>query len=261
MNTYYRIRHTRRPGRRTLLAVTAAVVVLFALDLLSGGVIRGQIRTIAATIFRGADVVAAPAVEGVFTTRGSLVSQNAALRSRVAALEDLVASREVLRAENEELRQLTRLAERSTKGIAARIISSVSASPYGTFLINAGREEGVVQGSLVQTAGGFVIGRVADVAANSSLVSAIFAPSASIEAVVAGAQTTLVGEGGGNAQAQVPRTLNVRAGDIAYAPSLAGRPVGMVGRVASSSASAAQSLYLRIPTNLSAVRIVYVTPL
>lgn len=260
MNLY---RQNKSPNRR-LLAATALVIFLFIVDVLTGGSIRHSVRGGAVVVARWTSRVGASIVgSGIFATRASLEAQNRALAEELAQFEERAGGYEALRLENEQLRALVHLVENSpdgVQGVTAPIVSSVRSSPYGTFLIGAGASDGIARGSFVLTSGGFVVGKVTDTGAYTSVVAEIFAPGASIEGIVGGAAVSLVGSGGGNARAKVPRALSISVNQPVVAPELGARPIGIVGSIASSSASASQDIFIVLPVNLSSLEYVYILP-
>ncbi len=260
MNSY---RQNKSPNKR-LLAVTALVIFLFLLDVMTGGSIRHRLRGGVVVMAGWSRRVGQSIVgTGLFATRASLEVQNRSLAEELAQFEERAGGYEALRAENEELRAFVRLSESlssAAQGVTAPVVSSARTSPYGTFLIGAGVEEGITPGSLVLTSGGFVVGKVTDVGKHTSVVTEIFAPGASVETVVGGAPFPATGSGGGNARVKVPRALTVKVQDSVVAPELGQRPVGIVGSIASSSASASQEVFIVLPVNISSLKYVYILP-
>jgi cell shape-determining protein MreC len=232
-------------------------VCIVLIDVFTGGFIRAHVQTAASFVWNtGVTISRSTTGNGYFTSHRKLAGENDNLRQQLARLEERAASYEVLYAENAALRGLLNLAQ-TERGITAPIVSSMSASPYGTFLIGAG-ERDVVSGDLVMSEGGFVIGRVADVSATTALVREVFASEASIDVRIAGASVVAEGHGGGNARAKVPRGVALAVGDAVVAQSLGGRAVGVVGSIESDQASAEQTVYIRLPLNLSSLSFVYV---
>ncbi|MDP2649090.1 MAG: rod shape-determining protein MreC [bacterium] len=255
MDRYYR---APKRGRRRIVAATALIILILIADVVSGGYVRGQVRLIASAVSGwGSALIRGIASTGFLQSSASLKAENRALQAQVARLSERVASAEATKQENDVLRELARLAI-ETRGITAPIISSVGASPYGTFLIGTGGSD-IVSGDMVLTEGGFVVGIVSDVHDSTALVSEIFSPGNSIDASLGGAYVRVEGRGGGNAHADVPRDLPVGVGDIVVAPGFGQRPIGIVGAVASTSASASQDVYLHLPSALSALSFVYVS--
>ncbi len=253
-----------KSGRNKLLAATCIVIAIYTLDLLTQGAIRKQVHAGTAAVSRWAAGAAEVVVgSGLLSSRRSLESQNRSLLQQLAQAEERVFSHGALKAENDILRALVHMVGSATSasmagGVTAPIVSSVRSSPYGTFLIGAGSEDGITSGSIVLTSEGYVIGVVGTVGAHTAVVSEIFAPGATIDAVLNGASVVVRGSGGGNAHVKVPRQMAVEIGDPVVAPQFGQRAVGLVGEVASSSASASQDVYIRLPTSLSSLRYVYV---
>lgn len=244
--------------RRRLIFATVIVVIVFAADFLSGGMIRGVLRSVTSTIWsavsRAEERVMA---NGFFSSRAQLASANAALQAQITQYQGKLAAADATAAENEQLRTLSHLVAQSP-GITAPVISSVRTSPYGTFLIGAGSADGVEKGALVQSGDGYVIGKVSDTSARTALVDQLFAPRQTVETQIAGVPVTLSGEGGGNAIGRAPRGAKISVGDVVTAPSMGGKPIGIVGSVTSDAADAFSAVEVRAPANFTTLRFVYV---
>ena len=253
-----------KSGRNRLLVVTVLVILIFAADFVLGGALRNKLHAGAAIASRWVGSAGDSIIgSGFFSSRRSLESQNRSLSEKLAQFEERAASYEALRSENDSLRALVHMVGSSTaatseRGVTAPIVSSVRSSPYGTFLIGAGSADGIATGSIVLTSSGFVVGVVGIVGAHTAVVTEMFSPGGSVEAALRGAPVSILGSGGGNAQAKVPRGLSVGIGDAVVVPAFGQRPIGIVGNIASSSASASQDVYIRLPVNLSSLRYVYV---
>jgi len=250
-------------GRRMLLFATIVVVLVFGLDMLTGGWMRSIARGAGSVIWTsGASIGTTLAGTGLMSSRRALARENQALRQEVAQLRAQAASYQVLRQENDSLRALVRLAN-AAHGITAPITSSVLASPYGTFLIGAGIQNGIKKGGLVlagEERGSFVLGQVSEVRAKSALVTLVFAPNSIIQATISGASVDVEGQGGGNARAEAPRGLAIAVGETVFAAQFGGRAVGVVGSVESDHARAFQKVYMGLPVSLAALQYVYVIP-
>jgi cell shape-determining protein MreC len=230
-----------------------------------GGLLRDQLHAGSAQVsLWGERVGSVLKASGMFSSRRALQSKNELLSQRLAELEERAAAYAVVQSENEALRTLVRVVGTTTNqglsGVTAPIVSSLRSSPYGTFMIGAGAGDGIVRDSIVLTNGGFVVGIVSDTSVHTAVVTEIFSPQASFETLIGGALVTAQGRGGGNARAQVPRGLSINPGDAVIAPALGQRAIGIVGAVASSSASASQDVYIRLPINLASLQYVYIIP-
>jgi cell shape-determining protein MreC len=258
-------------GRRRLWIATFIVIVLFAIDLVSGGAVRGAIRDgiadISLVVRRiGSNISAS----GFFTSKASLAAENQSLEAQVAALQEQAALSNALQAQVATLSSMTHLAATSD-GVTASVASSFIASPYGTFIIGAGSDEGITTGAIVLSddvtdaeaniAGeGVVVGTVSDVSAHTATVSEIFAPDHSVDALLDGAPISVKGSGGGNATADAPNGIPVQQGDAVTAPEFAGRVIGIVGHVDANPSNAAIAVSIGSPVNLASMQYVFVVP-
>lgn len=264
MKNSYQQNNTRGT-RRILIVVTIIVLSILALDTISRGSIRAFVQASGSRVWSaGANVASAVSGSSFLVSRESLIQENSSLKSELALLQLRMMQLVILENENATLRSLVPIAE-SARGIAAPIISSTTASPYGTFTVGAGSGDGIAIGDAVVAASqegrGFVVGKVSDVAVHHALVEQLFAPDASIEALIHEAPVTLEGRGGGNARTEAPRALSVASGDVVISPSVHGMAIGVVGNVLSDPANAYQTVYVGLPVSLATLSLVYVVPI
>ncbi len=245
-------------GRRRLFFITLLVLCILALDILSGGKIRTALRQTAAPLWPiGHALWSAVANTEYFSTRAALEQQIGSLRQQLADAQEQAAAYASLKQQYDALSQLTHLAQNAS-GVSARIISSLSSSPYGTFLIGAGSANGIVQGALVLDGADFAIGEVSDVGKSTALVKTVFAPGNKVAVTIDGASATLGGQGGESGEADVPQGVPIAIGDPVIAPQLGGKAVGIVEHVTSNPANALQNVYISLPVNLAVLQFVYV---
>ena len=242
------------------VAIVIALALLFGVEYLTGGVLREFARS-AASASRALLASAGESVQGsgLLATRGSLARENEALKREIALHAEEISQVSFVREENAALQKMANLAEIES-GLTARVLSSFRASPYGTFLIDAGERDGVRNGAAVLTEGGFVLGEITSVSANTATVRALFSPEAGVDLVAGESAFSAEGRGGGNAQAEVPRESPVAVGDIVRSPLFNGRAAGVILHIESASSSATEKLLIRIPVNLGTMRYVYVVP-
>jgi cell shape-determining protein MreC len=257
MSAIYRPQKKRSPGRSGLFYATIIIVIIFAVDLLVGGKIRAVARLGGSYVWQGTNTIGTSIAEsGIFATRHQLAQDNADLRERLSKYEILDMTYVAMREENAHLKELVQFASEKT-GATVPVISSASASPYGTFLIRAGINEGIARESVVYTADGFALGSVQESDAHTALVGEYFAPNAKMDAIIGDTDLTLEGSGGGNAFGKAPRDASIAVGDIAVSKQV-GAPIGIVGKVVSDPSSSFTAVYVRFPTNLFTLRFVYV---
>jgi cell shape-determining protein MreC len=251
-------------GRRRIIAATVAVLLLFLVDSLTGGKIRSVVRMGGSILWGwGVSTQAVLSNSGFFATKRGLINENAVLTEQIAQLQEQAAAYRVIKQENAALSKLLHVASMSgsqnkTSGITAPIVSSFRASPYGTFQVGAGSADAVSAGDLVLSYENFVIARIEQSDEHISLAKEIFAPNVSSDAVLRGVGVVVVGQGGGNAKADVPRQTNVVVGDPVVSSVLGSRAIGIVGKVSEDSGSAFKRVHIYLPVNLFALQFVYI---
>lgn len=242
---------------KRLIVSVILILLVFVVDIFSGGALRGAVGRAVSFVYGAAVHTETQIAEsGVLRTKASLARENAELRNEVARLLEHGAAYEALKVENASLSQFVHLAQ-TKPGITAPIISSTRSSPYGTFAIGAGTKSGVSVGDIVLSADSFVLGRVSQAYGTSAIVLETFAPNSKIDLVVSGVIGQSTGDGAGNAHVDIPRSSLIKIGDSVSAPSFGGA-VGVVGSIASSTASATERLFIRVPVNLDVLQFVYV---
>ena len=255
MNLY---RQNNRRGRRATQTATVLVIVLYFFDVLSGGLVRNVVRGASAPVYQiVASVFSRVDMIGAFSSRAALARENVRLENQIIALTAKAETVEILRQENAHLQALLNMTP-PRSGRAARVITIRKASPYGTFMIDTGANTGIMAGDVVLIEGGFVVGTVTSTTANTAIVNELFASGNALDVVFEGTSAKIVGQGGGNAQAQIPRGIAIHEGSVAISHAYGGAPVGIVGKVTTDPASAYSVVYLRTPVNIDSVGYVYV---
>ena len=247
----------KNTGRGRLLYLTILFLVIFLLDMASGGKIRTLAQVVNSGIYQSWTSAARNITEsGFFATRHTLELENASLREALAQFQSRDSAYRAMEDENARLRAFTGLAT-VRHGVTVPIVSSIETSPYGTFIIAAGINDGIARDSVVYGDSGYAIGIVAESSAGTALVKQFFAPTVDTEAIIGDVALTLSGSGGGNAAGKAPRDAIIREGDIVRGKTV-GAPIGVVGKIVSDVSSAYKQIYVRFPQNLSTMLFVYV---
>ena len=198
------------------------------------------------------------ALAPVFALRNAFVASEAVLlRAQVAELEAKAADRDLLYKENLDLKaRLGRTAPDGAVRILAAVLLRPPAIPYDTLLIDAGKEHGITEGSLVYAGGSLLIGRVSQVGSGEARVTLFSAPGEKNDALllsaaapISGAPIPLVGQGGGSFIAEMPANANVAAGDYVELPGVEGSLLARVSRVERREEEPLLSVYARLPVN------------
>ena len=190
----------------------------------------------------------------VFSTllgdKQALIKENEELKIANETLEAVTLLRDLLLEENTELKEsLGRVStDRLLRGV---VLSSPEASPYDTFIIDIGSSDGVVANELVSYSG-IIIGRIAEVYGQSSLVKLLSAPGEEYDVRIGSPAVSAkaVGRGGGNFEVTLPRGILVSEGDRVVVPSISSRPFGIVGAVGQGNSPTFQKILFRNPFNL-----------
>jgi cell shape-determining protein MreC len=127
---------------------------------------------------------------------------------------------------------------------------------YDNLVIDAGKDHGFATTSLVYASGNVLIGKVTDVQAETSKVTLFSSPGQKFDVMIGTTHTPAiaVGRGGGQYEAQVPRGSVVAEGDAVSAPSLNGKPFGIVTSVISDPAQVFVTVLFAPPVNLYQLR-------
>ncbi len=183
----------------------------------------------------------------------TLLKENDELRHSNAALEAVTLERDLLFEENASLKESL---GRQSRGVSvhAIVLASPDASPYDTFIIDVGVEEGLKVNQLVMW-GGIVIGRVASVYGQSALVKLLSSPGEEYDVRIGNPSVAAraLGRGGGNFEITLPRGVSVKEGDPVVIPSISLRPFGIVEKVGLGSSPTFQKILFRNPFNMAYV--------
>lgn len=198
-------------------------------------------------------------IKSYFVSKKSLVATNTELENQISTLRLKELDYDVLQKENEDLKnQLGR--KESVNRVLSKILSKPPRSPYDTFVLDAGSDNGVSLGNKVYLSGGVVIGMIKNVTPKTSLVELFSTASSKQEAVLSrtGSSFTLQGRGGANFTLEVPKDTDVVWGDIFMYPNLSSSVIGTVYYVDTNSQSAFKTVYIKIPGNVFTSQYVYI---
>ena len=245
-------------ARWRLLATTVFVVVVFLFDVVTGGALRGVVRSIGAGVWHGAGVVVhALDRNGWLTSRATLASENEYLRAELAKVQDKAAALGVVQQENDHLQAMLNMTGEHPKGVVAIIDSPAALSPNHTFIVHAGTADGVKVGNIALTDSGFVVGTIIEVQQHTSLMKEIFASGENIAAVIDKNAITLVGKSGVG-YGRLAHEMDAQVNDPVFASSSGHRPIGVVGSVEASSTNAYRDIYVDLPVTPQSLQYVYV---
>ncbi len=242
-----------------------AVVVLFCLLALSefffGNNIRNISHAVAKPLWSASKSVTEPfsKVKGFFSFKSSLVSKNLAQEEELLSLRLKKIDYEVLSKEFDDLKnQLGR--EGDTPRKISRVLSRPPLSPYDTFVIDIGREDGVSLGSRVYISENIIIGLVKNVTPHTSLVELFSNGDSEQEATLSrtGSSFILKGQGGGNLKLEVPKDADILWGDVFLYPKFTPAMIGSVYYIDENSQNSFKQIYIRVPGSIFSNKYVFV---
>ena len=258
MTTLYRRNNTGE--RRRLVIATVAVVVIFILDTLTGGTLRGFVQRSAAAVWQGIGTgVHALDYGGWLASRSALARDNANLRAQLAIAQDKIGGYQALHEQYTELEATVNMAGQDAMGVVAHISSPLSLTPNDTFIVDRGARDNVQIGYIAESDAGFVIGSVVSVMPDTALVRKVLSSGVSLRSTV-DKNSVMLTMKSGSAYGHLSHDATVAAGDAVFAPDFGNRPIGVVVSTHSASSSAYTDIYVDLPTNPSALQFIYLAP-
>lgn len=138
---------------------------------------------------------------------------------------------------------------KSSSAVIARVISKPPFTPYDTFVVDKGSEDGVLMGDLVYANDALVIGRVHQVTQHNAYVTLFSSGDQTQEFVVSrtGVSVATTGMGGGNFALYVPKDFDIVVGDTLSEPSYDSGIVATVYALDETSQNSFKRVYARVP--------------
>lgn len=236
------------------LVVTHAPIPLFVVD---------SAHTMAVPLWKTRDALRATVVatyDSLESTQ-SLVAENIALHTELSTLRRENFMAQITLHENATLRALLGRTDDKKQLLPAAIVNDETFSPYESFVIDQGMQEGVGEQMLVLSAEGFALGSVYRALEHTAIVTKFSAPTIQTEVLLVGTTTVharMEGYGGGTMVIRVPRDLEIAERTDVVLPNFGGSPIGTVVHIALTPQDAYQTVYVRAPVNMYQVRYVFV---
>ncbi|MDB5254391.1 MAG: Rod shape-determining protein MreC [Parcubacteria group bacterium] len=199
-------------------------------------------------------------ISGYFRTKNALIEENQNLRTRVASQDlALVQSRTNTSSSEEILSHLGRVA--SSSGIAASVLVHPPETPYDILIIDAGSSEGVTVGQKVLLPEGPEIGKVVETFSHQSRVHLFSSSGEQTAAILERNMTpvTLIGQGGGSFEIELPRDVAVEVGDKIISPDIRSALIGVVGGVDAAPTDSFKKVLVGSVENMYSLRFVLIS--
>lgn len=188
-----------------------------------------------------------------FRKSADLAKENETLRQQILILSAENADRKMLFAENAELKLgLGRVLD--SKPVHATILKKPPVSPYDTFVLDVGTNNGVTSGDTVAF-GNLVIGEIIDVGTSYSKARLFSSPGNVFQGTIGEENISIEakGIGGGAFEALVPIGANVEEGNTLILPSISPKVFGYVERTEDLTDEGFKKIFFTLPINLNQI--------
>lgn len=239
------------PAVRVLIVGALVLGVLFLaprLFVLAGNILLTPVAVVEEWVSESPHTIAV-----YLRDRSELLRELRELRAYKAEQTSVDAVATAERAENDRLRAL--LSATTSPRIAGRVIAHPPTVPYDVLILDRGSTHGVTVGAPVFTRTDRVIGFVAEVLGNRSVVTLATAPGFTATAYIFGPDiyTTAEGMGGGTIRVSVPQGIELREGNTVVLPALDRGVFGTVAVVESEPTRPEQYGYVTLTEPISSL--------
>ncbi len=192
-------------------------------------------------------------VKNIITSKNSLAKENAELAAKLEEANAKLADREILASENENLKAV--LGRKTSKSfLLSVVLAGPGSSAYDTFLIDAGKNDGVFVGQKVFADGVIVLGTVEEVYNNSARVRLFSSSGVETSIVVKNGAldsfVKLTGRGGGNFEMDAPKDFVLEPGTAVALPGLNAEVVAIAGATISDPRDPKTKILFTTPINI-----------
>ncbi|MCH7597798.1 rod shape-determining protein MreC [Patescibacteria group bacterium] len=261
MNFHPQNKSSKRVLIKRIIIFVSLALVLATFNVTHFNPFSGLFNYIAEPFWKGRQAVLAFGVDVsiFFRSNKSLAGENKILSRRIVELERAALMEGGLFKENEELKALL---GRDTvqHTILAAVLTRPFLSPYGTFMVDVGRDSGISIGDRVVVDGTFVVGAINKVFQKTAQVKLFSAPGEKINVALVPSNLLVVaeGRGGSNFKVTLPRGIAVSEGDALVIPDINIQILGIVEKISITPASSFQIIYFKSPINMAYVKWVQV---
>jgi len=240
--------------RNALLLTVAAILVVFLFRGALGNIFSGTAGSVLS--LRQYLSNSSATLPTYFRDRSELLFLIQDLKETIGAQSGSTATILRLTSENDEFRAL--LGNTKDEYIAAGVIARPPYSPYDTFVLDKGTEDGIKEGAVVYHTSDYAIGYVLHAYSKSSVVALFSSPGIESTVYVYGPDiyATAYGEGGGIIRISVPQGVTLAEGNVVVLPTLDTGILGTIGSITSVPTQPEQHAYLSFPLSMQSIRIV-----
>ena len=241
----------------------AVLAVVFVFGIFVFSFFDGTIITIVSPAWKAENIIARSLRNSFIYLRSQkmLVAENVVLKEKVSSLETEILSLLSKRVQENILLELVGRRLNSNM-VAAAVLTHPPQTPYDIIIIDAGSEDSVTLGSEVSLPEGPILGAVLEVFPKRARVKLLSASGEETNAILERNDVPIVleGTGGGSFKFILPRDIRVEKGDRILSPSITPSLLAVVAEVSTQSTDSFQEVLAQSPTNIFAIRFVFVTP-
>jgi len=186
-------------------------------------------------------------------SKTDLLKENKNLNNKIQQLELEMRLEDVFKERAVELEKL--LSIKSPNSVVSRVLSKPPYSPYDSFLLDKGSNDGVEPGDLVYSNGNFLIGSIKSVSTNTAKVELFSSPNRTMLVEIGNSiSTEAEGYGGGNFIVKLPRELEIQVDNPVYYPNSNISIIGFVRAIESKPKDPFKLVYIKIPFNINEIK-------
>lgn len=256
MKTNFHRRYSSGPNQRKWLLYAITALVLGASMLFF---FRSTLVSLSSPVWKGQNFVSL-GIKNLFALikdKDELVEENTVLRERLASYEATLLALQTL--ESTQLEMLRIFGRSGNEDfVAAGVLVHPPETPYDILIVDAGEEDGVIEGSMVSLPEGGALGRVTEVYENQSKVELYSGSGVETNAYLErhNVSIKLIGRGGGSFELELPRDIEIKEGDKMLLPGVESELVGVVSKVMLEPTDSTKKIIVRGVGNINSVRFV-----
>ncbi len=278
--------------RNKFLKYSIFIVLLLFFIYFNSGIFSG-FSYVTSTIFRPVLIVGnniggkLSSAVSYFRSKESLYLENEDLKSKINEQEARMTNYDLIVSDDLKIKEILGRKEEKANMVLGSILSKPNQSPYDTFIIDVGINDGILVGQRVFADGLVPIGRISETYPKSSKVILFSNPGEKTEVVISGktipvvpvvdntgtlnlpnTETTqsggedalmqVVGRGGGNFEMILPRDFALEKGTKAVLPGMTPLVLGTVQTVISDPRDSFEKALLSSPVNIFGLKFIEV---
>jgi cell shape-determining protein MreC len=189
-----------------------------------------------------------------FERVSSIQQENENLRNQLYELRVRESEFNQIKQEYADLKAIMNVAsssplKRGDAVVTARVLSKPPFTPYDTFLVDGGSDDGILLGDMVYANEALVIGRVTRVTPHTTHVTLFSSGGQTQEFSVSrtGTSVVVMGQGGGNFALYLPKDFDIEVGDTLSEPSYDAGIVATVYAIDETMQNSFKRVYARVP--------------